>query len=126
MDNKIFKCKGRYWSLNRKKDGTLDEKLFGYNYENLDLNFDETAFLVIDVYGQGLDEEDELPANPVLVTKKLTMVEKEIINNNIKPALEMAREKKFKIIYIQNNSDPYYEDNNHQYGIYTKSSFIKI
>jgi len=32
MDKKKLKKKGRYWSLKRKNDGSIDPKLFGYKY----------------------------------------------------------------------------------------------
>ncbi|MCL5771781.1 MAG: cysteine hydrolase [Actinobacteria bacterium] len=120
MENKKIKIKGRYWSLNRKPDGTIDPKLFGYRYEDLELNFDETALLVVDVYGKGYNNEDPLPESPTFGTAELFLIEKEIINKKIKPALDMAREKNLKIIYIENRFEPYLVDENSEYGKYTK------
>lgn len=120
MGDKKIKLRGRYWSLNRKEDGTIDQKLFGYKYEDLELDFDETAFMVADVYGKGYDEEDAIPKNPTFGTKELFLIEKEIINKRIKPALDIVREKNFKIIFIENRFEPYLADENSEYGMYCK------
>jgi len=121
MSNKI-KVKGRYWSLNRKEDGTIDPKLFGYNYENLELDFNKTAFLVVDVDGKGYDKDDPIPKpeETTFGTKDLFLIEKKIINEKIKPALDIAREKKFKIVYVESRDEPYLADENSEFGKYCK------
>ena len=120
MEDKKIKLRGRYWSVNRKEDGTIEQKLFGYKYEDLELNFCETVFMVVDVYGKGYDEEDPIPENLTFGTKELFLIEKEIINKRIKPALDIVREKNFKIIYIENRFVPYLVDENSEYGKYCK------
>ncbi len=120
MENKIIKIKGRYWSLNREPSGKINPKKFGCRHEDLKLDLDKTAFMVIDVYGKGFDENDEIPENPAFGIKELFIMEKNIINNKIKPALEAARSKNFKIIYIENRDEPYLVDENSEYGKYCK------
>ena len=120
MEDKKIKLRGRHWSLNRKEDGTIDQKLFGYKYEDLELNFCETVFMVVDVFGKGYDEEDPIPENTGFCTKELFLIAKEIINKRIKPALDIAREKNLKIIYIENRLDPYVLDENGEFGKHYK------
>ncbi len=122
MANNIIKLKGRYWSTNKTPNGKYIRNLFGYRYEDLQLDLNETAFLLVDVYGKGYDEEDPIPEpeDTPFGTTDLFLIEKEIINKKIKPALSIARDRNFKIIYIENRYDPYLADENSEFGIFIK------
>jgi nicotinamidase-related amidase len=120
MKNESIHINGRYWSVNRREDGVIDPSLFGYNHEALKLPFDNTAFMVVDVYGLGYDEDDPIPENKTFGTEELFKIEKNIINKKIGPALSKARERNMKIIFLENRSEPYLYDENSEYGKYCK------
>ena len=120
-DNQI-NLKGKYWSTNMTEDGKYDIKLFGYRYEDLNIDLDKTAFLVVDVYGSGYDMEDPIP-NPEdtpFGTSESFIIEKEMINKKIKPAIDAARSTKLKIIYIENRYKPYLTDEKSEFGKFIK------
>lgn len=116
MIKKELKFKGRFWGGKRDADGVVDPETFYHRYENLEANLENTALLVVDVYGKGYDEGDPIPKNPVFSTKEHFFIEKDIILNKIKPVLDEARQKKMKIIFVENRGDPYLADENSEYG----------
>jgi len=122
MSEKRIELKGKYWSTNMTEDGKYDIKLFGYRFEDLKLNPDETAFLLVDVYGKGYDEEDPIPEpkDTTFGSNEMFLIEKEIINKKIRPALDIARAKNLKIIYIENRYEPNLADKNSEFGIFIK------
>lgn len=116
MDSTI-KLKTRYYSTDLKDDGSYDRDLFGYRYETQELGFEKTAFLLVDVYGLGYDDDFNEPSRPSLLTRKGFYREREMIREKIAPALNAARKAGMKIIYVT-NVDP---------GICTvKSEFAKL
>jgi nicotinamidase-related amidase len=94
---------GRYYSENITAEGLYRSSLFGYKYQKLNLNTNNTIFMLIDVYGKGFDEPDsEVPKRPSLVTAEMFYKEKEIIRNKIRPVKDLAKEVGFPIVYVTN------------------------
>ena len=93
---------GRYYSENITAEGRYNPELFGYKYEEQSLSVDDTAFMLIDVYGKGYDEGDPEPIRPSLITKVMFRREREMIINKIRPARDIARAVGFPIIYVTN------------------------
>ncbi|MCL5986818.1 MAG: isochorismatase family protein [Actinobacteria bacterium] len=96
---------GRYYSENLTPDGVYKPELFGYKTEELRLSIDQTAFMLIDVYGTGYSDDEPEPIRPALITRKMFLREKEMINERIRPARDIARQAGLKIVYVT-NSDP--------------------
>jgi nicotinamidase-related amidase len=78
------------------------ESYLGYAEENLQLPLEQTAFLLIDVYGLGYSPGEPEPERPALFYKGSTEIERRIIVDHIKPALEAARKIGMPIIYVNN------------------------
>ena len=76
MKKESIQITGRYWSVNRREDGVIDPSLFGYRHEELELPFDNTVLMVVDVYGLGYDEDDSIPENKTFGTEELFKIEK--------------------------------------------------
>jgi nicotinamidase-related amidase len=78
------------------------ESYLGYAEENLKLLLGQTAFLLIDVYGLGYSPGEPEPERPALFYHGSTEVERRVIVDHIKPALEAARRIGLPIIYVNN------------------------
>lgn len=79
----------------------------GQQVEMQKLDVDTTAFVLVDVYGQGYDDPDgEAPENPVLFFKEMFFKERDIIRNRIRPCLDAARSAGLKIVYTTNHWPP--------------------
>ncbi len=76
----------------------------GHAEEMLTLNCDETAFLLIDVYGLGYSPGEPEPERPALFYRGSTEVERRVMVNHVKPALEAARRAGLPIIYLNNSN----------------------
>ena len=98
MAKKVVKFNGRFWGGKRNKDGTVNPKTFYHRFEVLEVDIKDTALLVVDVYGKGYDKGDPIPKSPVFLTKEHFLIEKDIVVNKIKPVLDTARKKNFKVI----------------------------
>jgi len=116
MDGTI-KLKTRYYAAGMREDGSYDRELFGYREETQDLDLDKSAFFLVDVYGLGYDDQFNEPERPSLLTKTGFYRERQMIRENIAPALNAAREAGMNIVYVT-NVDP---------GVCTeKSEFAKL
>ncbi|MCL5986702.1 MAG: cysteine hydrolase [Actinobacteria bacterium] len=119
---KIF-LPARYYSTGIEADGSYDHRSFGYRYENLELDLNETVFFLIDVYGLGYSRGEPEPIRPPLLTKKMFQLEKEVVNKNISPALEAARKAKMKIAYVT-NYDPGINSKESEFAKCMKRSYM--
>ena len=91
------------------------EEYLGHAEEMLEMSLEETAFMLIDVYGLGFHPDDPVPAynqnghggaeRPALAWLKSSEHEDRIIKTALMPALTAAREINLPIIYL-NNSAP--------------------
>jgi nicotinamidase-related amidase len=78
------------------------EAYLGYAEEILGLALEQTAFMLIDVYGLGYSPGEPEPERPALFYRGSTEVERRVMVNGIKPALEAARRIGMPIIYVNN------------------------
>jgi nicotinamidase-related amidase len=113
---KDIKLNARYWSFNRRQDGRIDPDQFGYRYENLNLDFNQTALLIVDVYGKDSSETDNRNENTTFIPGERFLVSEKIKNDKIVPALNIAREKDLRIIYLENRYKPYLVDEKGEFG----------
>lgn len=78
------------------------EAYLGHAEEKLQLALDQTAFLLIDVYGLGYSPGEPEPERPALFYAGSTEVERRVMTDCIKPALETARRIGLPIVYVNN------------------------
>jgi ureidoacrylate peracid hydrolase len=78
------------------------EAYLGYAEEMLGLALEQTAFMLIDVYGLGYSPGEPEPGRPALFYQGSTEVERRVMVEHIKPALEAARRIRLPIIYVNN------------------------
>jgi len=91
------------------------DKYLGYAYEEYQADMDNSAFLVVDVYGLGHHPDDPVPTwkegeadvrdRPALAWKDSADHEAVIVRESLLPALEKARKIGMPVIYL-NNSAP--------------------
>ena len=74
----------------------------GYTEEDIEIDLERAAFLVVDVYGLGFSPEEESRAAPSLVTANSVEIEREIVINHLRPALDAARRVGLPIVYTSN------------------------
>ena len=77
----------------------------GYAEEELELELDETVFLVVDVYGKGFDEDHDL-GNAPEVYKRAVEANRDIVVNHIRPAKLAAKRAGLPIVYLTNYLSP--------------------
>lgn len=94
----ILKISGRYYRM------YPPEKFLGYAEKTFELDTKETAFLVVDVYGLGFDEDESASQWSGMVSKQSIEREKEVIVKHIRPALDAARKIGLPIIYVSNSA----------------------
>jgi nicotinamidase-related amidase len=87
------------------------DKPKGYVEEILELNLDETVFLIIDVYGLGFDPDFKL-GDVHEIYKRDVLACRDIVINFIKPAKTAARELGVPIVYLTNYLAPSTTENN--------------
>ena len=78
------------------------ELYLGHAEEMLGLALEQTAFMLIDVYGLGYSPGEPEPERPALFYRGSTEVERRVMVDHIKPALEAARRIGLPIIYVNN------------------------
>jgi ureidoacrylate peracid hydrolase len=83
----------------------------GYAEEDLKLGVDDTAFLLVDINGLGLDEDHNFGDVPE-VLKRRVEAKREIVWDQIKPAKVAAKKFGFPIIYVRNYLAPSTTENN--------------
>jgi len=108
MGNKIV-INSRYFRM------FPSNNFLGYTTEEYQADLDNSAFLVVDVYGYGIDPNDPIPsytkedhlkgARPALSWLKSADHEERIIKESLYPALQAARNIGMKVIFL-NNSAP--------------------
>jgi nicotinamidase-related amidase len=101
------------------------DKYLGYGYEEYTADMDDSALLVIDVYGLGFHPDDPAPTwkhgehnkkdRPALAWAGSSDQEARIAKEALYPALTAAREIGMKIIYL-NNSAPKIELANSEFS----------
>ncbi len=74
----------------------------GHAKEMLSLPPGQTAFMLIDVYGLGYSQGEPEPGRPALFYAGSTEVERRVMINCIKPALEASRRIGLPVIYVNN------------------------
>ncbi len=80
------------------------EEYLGHAEEKLELNPEETALLLIDVYGLGYSPGEPEPERPALFYRGSTEVERRVMVDHVKPALDAARRAGLPIIYLNNSN----------------------
>jgi nicotinamidase-related amidase len=80
------------------------EEYLGHAEEILGLALEQTAFMLIDVYGLGYSPGEPEPARPALFYKGSTEVERRVMVDHVKPALEAARRIGLPIVYLNNSN----------------------
>jgi nicotinamidase-related amidase len=80
------------------------EEYLGHAEEMLEMSLEETAFMLIDVYGLGYSPGEPEPARPALFYRGSTEVERRVMVDHVKPALEAARRIGLPIIYLNNSN----------------------
>ena len=87
------------------------DKPKGYVEETLELDLDETVFLIIDVYGLGFDPDFKL-GDVHEIYKRDVQIGRDIMINFIKPAKVAAKELGLPIVYVTNYLAPSTTENN--------------
>jgi ureidoacrylate peracid hydrolase len=67
-----------------------------------EFGLDNTAFVLVDVYGKGFDEGDPIPDFPPLFLQKTHGLQSKIVREGIRPALDAARSINLPIVYVEN------------------------
>ncbi len=80
-------------------------KPLGYTTDALELEVDNTVFLIVDVYGKGFDADQDLGDAPEFYTKSV-VEHRDIVVNHIKPAKEAAKRLGLPIVYLTNYLSP--------------------
>ena len=93
-----LKITGRYYRM------YPPEEYLGHAEEILELPLDETAFLLIDVYGLGYSPGEPEPQRPALFYKGSTEVERRVMVDHVRPALDAARASGMPVIYLNNSN----------------------
>lgn len=99
MSNKTIHLPGRYY-----RDYPPSKPL-GYDTDALELGLDNTVFLLVDVYGKGFDDDQELGDAPEFYTTAVKE-HRDIVVNHIKPAKEAAKRLGLPIVYLTNYLSP--------------------
>jgi ureidoacrylate peracid hydrolase len=87
------------------------EKPLGYASEDLELDLNETVFLLVDVYGKGFDPEQDLGGAPAFYKKNVEQ-NRDIVVNHIKPAKVAAKGIGMPCVYLTNYLAPSTTANN--------------
>jgi ureidoacrylate peracid hydrolase len=67
-----------------------------------EFGLDDTAFVLVDVYGEGFDEGDPIPEFPPMFLQKTHALQATIVREVIRPALDAARGINLPIVYVEN------------------------
>jgi nicotinamidase-related amidase len=77
----------------------------GYAASELDLGLAETAFLLVDVYGKGFDDDDD-PGDAPEFYRRAVAANRAIVRDRIVPARAAARAAGLPIVYLTNYLSP--------------------
>lgn len=92
-------------SLNLRHYRAYPQRGFqGHFTEAVEFNTDSMAFVVVDVYGLGFCEEDQVPHERSALDSWTVDQEKQVNVERIKPALDAARALGLPIIYVSNSA----------------------
>ena len=105
---KIIKTQGRYYQL------YPPDHYLGWVEEEIEFDFDRSAFLVVDVYGHGFPKDGNSKDHPSFNSDKNKPWD-EITINKIAPALQAARKANMPVVYAH-NSAPNIAINHSQFG----------
>lgn len=105
---KKIQLEGRYYQM------YPPEHFRGHVEESFEIDFDRSAFLVVDIYGHGFQKSDEAKNHPSFNEEKNKPWD-EITVNKIAPALQAARNVGLPVVYAH-NSAPNIEINRSQFG----------
>jgi nicotinamidase-related amidase len=105
---KSLNIHGRYYQLHPP------ERFKGIVEKDFEVNFDRSAFLVVDIYGHGFPETKEVKNHPSFTAEENKPWD-DITLNFIRPAMEAARLAGMPVIYAH-NSAPNIEINRSQFG----------
>ncbi len=105
---KKIQLEGRYYQL------YPPEGFRGHVTEPFEVDFDRSAFLVVDVYGHGFEVSGEAKNHPSFDAEKNKPWD-DVTVNFIAPALQAAREAGMPVVYAH-NSAPNIEINRSQFG----------
>src|SRR6476661_1324525 len=84
---------------------------FGYTEDALELNLDETVFLLVDVYGRGFDPGADL-GSAAEFYKHSVLANRSIVVDRIAPAKAAARAAGLPIVYLNNYLSPGMNEHN--------------
>ena len=87
------------------------EQPLGYATEELELDLNETAFLLVDVYGKGFDTDSDLGDVPSFYRKNVEE-NRDIVVNHIKPAKVAAKSVGLPVVYLCNYLAPSTSEHN--------------
>lgn len=87
------------------------DRPLGYAEEELRLGVDDTAFLLVDVNGLGLDEDRNFGNVPDVITRRVE-AKREIVWDHIKPSKAAAKKFGFPTVYVRNYLAPSTTENN--------------
>src|SRR5436189_930040 len=77
----------------------------GYATEDLELDLNETVFMLVDVYGKGFDPDHDLGDVPAFYNKNVEQ-NRDIVANHIKPAKVAAKSIGLPCVYLTNYLAP--------------------
>ena len=103
-----FQLEGRYYQLHPP------ENYRGHVKETFEIDFDRSAFLVVDVYGHGFEVDEEVKNHPSFDAEKNKPWD-DVTKHFIAPALRAARKANMPVVYAH-NSAPNIEINRSQLG----------
>jgi nicotinamidase-related amidase len=83
----------------------------GYTEDALELDLDETVFLLVDVYGRGFDPDDDL-GSAAEFYKRSVLANRSIVVDRIAPARAAARAAGLPIVYLNNYLSPGMNEHN--------------
>ena len=81
------------------------ERPLGHTEEELLLGVDDTAFLIVDVYGLGYDDDGDSGDTPEFY-QDATGANRDIVVNHIRPARDAARAAGLPVVYLTNYLAP--------------------
>jgi nicotinamidase-related amidase len=99
---------GRYYQMHPP------EKYAGHIQQDFEVDIDQSAFLVVDVYGHGFPKDTDIQDHPSMDDEKNKPWD-EITLNFVRPALEAARLAGLPVVYAHNSS-PNIEINRSELG----------
>lgn len=98
MPNQILHLPARYYRLTPIAGR-------GYAYEDLELPLNETAFLIVDAYGKGYDDDADVGDQPEFNRSDIA-IHRPVVTDYIKPSKVAAKAIGMPIVYLSNYLSP--------------------